>query len=116
REPDAPLAAAASRHAETEGQEVQLLPISAHDPEALKSLALRYAELLSSPMAPAFSALCRTAATRRTHHRHRLAAFGRTGNEVAAHLEAFVAGDSPPLLAEGDARTPPVRLAMVFSG
>jgi phthiocerol/phenolphthiocerol synthesis type-I polyketide synthase C len=116
REPDAPLAAAASQHAETEGQEAQLLLISAHDPEALKSLALRYAELLSSPMAPAFSAVCRTAATRRTHHQHRLATFGRTGNEVAAQLEAFVAGDSPPRLAEGHARTPPVRLAMVFSG
>src|SRR6516225_6602055 len=116
RESDAPLAAAASQHAETKGQEAQLLPISAHDPEALKSLALRYAELLSSPMAPAFSAVCRTAATRRTHHQHRLATFGRTGNEVAAQLEAFVAGDSPPRLAEGHARTPPVRLAMVFSG
>ena len=72
--------------------------------------------MLSSPTAPAFSDLCRTAAIRRTHHQHRLAAFGRTGNEVAAQLEAFVAGDSPPLLAKGHARTPPVRLAMVFSG
>src|SRR6516164_7004032 len=116
REPDAPVAAAARQHAETEGQEVELLPISAHDPEALKSLALRYAELLRSPTAPAFSAVCRTTATRRTHHQHRLATFGRTGNEVAAQLEAFVAGDSPPRVAEGHARTPPVRLAMVFSG
>jgi len=116
REPDAPVAAAARQHAETEGQEVELLPISAHDPEALKSLALRYAELLRSPTAPSFSALCRTAATRRTHHQHRLAAFGRTPEEVAAQFEAFAAGDPPPLLAQGHVQTPPVRLAMVFSG
>src|SRR5215831_11824869 len=116
REPEAPAAVAAQQPAETDGREIQPLLISAHDSAALKSLALRYAELLRSPAAPPFSAVCRNAGTRRTHHQHRLAAFGRTPDEVAAQFEAFVAGDPPPLLAQGHVPAPPVRLAMVFSG
>src|SRR6516164_4305663 len=116
REPEAPAAVAAQQPAETDGREVQPLLISAHDSGALKSLALRCAELLRSPAASPFSAVCRNAATRRTHHQHRLAAFGRTPDEVAAQFEAFVAGDPPPLLAQGHIQAPPVRLAMVFSG
>src|SRR6516164_2205213 len=99
REPEAPAAIAAQQPAETDGREVQPLLISAHHSGALKSLALRYAELLRSPAAFPFSAVCRNAATRRTHHQHRLAAFGRTPDEVAAQFEAFVADDPPPLLA-----------------
>jgi len=101
---------------DVEGREIRPLLISAHDSTALNCLALRYAELLRSPTAPPFSALCRTAATRRTHHQHRLAAFGRTPEEVAAQFDAFVAGDPPPLLAQGHVQAPPARLAMVFSG
>jgi acyl transferase domain-containing protein/NADPH:quinone reductase-like Zn-dependent oxidoreductase/acyl carrier protein len=100
----------------TESHETRPLLVSAHDGETLKSLALRYVDILRSPAAPRFPALCSNAATRRTHHQHRLAAFGRTGEEVAAQLEAFAAGNSPPLIAQGIARTPPVRLALVFSG
>jgi phthiocerol/phenolphthiocerol synthesis type-I polyketide synthase C len=116
REPEAPAAVAVRQAAETDGRDVQPLLISAHNSEALKSLALRYAELLRSPAAAPFSAVCRNAATRRTHHQHRLTAFGRTPDEVAAQFEAFVAGDPPPLLAQGHIQAPPVRLAMVFSG
>jgi phthiocerol/phenolphthiocerol synthesis type-I polyketide synthase C len=112
REPEAPAAVAT----DTAGRETQLLPISAHNPEALKALALRYAALLRSPTAPAFSALCHSAATRRTHHPHRLAAFGRTRDEIAVQFETFAAGEPPPLLAQGHVQSPPVRLAMVFSG
>ena len=112
-----PLASTARHHdAETEGQEIRPLLVSAHDEEALRSLALRYAELLRSPAPPRFPAVCRSAATRRTHHQHRLAAFGRTGDQIATELEAFAAGESPPLLAQGHARTSRARLALVFSG
>lgn len=116
REPEAPLSVAADQDTETEGQEVWPLLISGRDAEALKSLALRYVELLRSPTAPPFPALCRAAATRRTHHQHRLAAFGRTGDEVAARFAAFAADDTPPLTAQGHAQTLPARLAFVFSG
>ena len=112
-----PLGSSAARgEAATENREIRPLLVSAHDAEALKSLALRYAELLRSPGAAPLPALCRTAATRRTHHQHRLAAFGRTHEELAARLEAYAAGDSPPLLAQGHVGTSPARLALVFSG
>jgi acyl transferase domain-containing protein/NADPH:quinone reductase-like Zn-dependent oxidoreductase/acyl carrier protein len=100
----------------TENLEIRPLLVSAHDAEALRSLALRYVELLRSPTAPPLRALCHSAATRRTHHQHRLAAFGRTHEELAARLEAYAAGDSPPLLTHGHTRATPVRLALVFSG
>ena len=116
RNPEPVASTAAHRAAATESREIRPLLVSAHDAEALKSLALRYAELLRSPAAPPLPALCRSAATRRTHHQHRLAAFGRTHEELAARLEAYAAGDSPPLLAKGHALTPPARLALVFSG
>ena len=116
RNPQPVGSSAVHRSIATEDGEVRLLLVSARDAEALRSLALRYVELLRSPTAPSLPALCRSAATRRTHHQHRLAAFGRTREEVAARLEAYAAGDSPPLLAKGHAFTPPARLALVFSG
>ncbi len=116
RSPESLGSRAAHRAVLTEGREIRPLLISAHDPQALNSLALRYVELLRSPTAASLSALCRSAATRRTHHQHRLAAFGHTQAELAARLEAYAAGDSPPLLAKGHSLTPPVRVALVFSG
>jgi phthiocerol/phenolphthiocerol synthesis type-I polyketide synthase C len=115
RNPEPP-AFTAHRGAATENRDIRPLLISAHDAEALKSLALRYIELLRSPTAPPLPALCHSAATRRSHHQYRLAAFGRTHEELAARLEAYAASDSPPFLAHGHARTAPVRLALVFSG
>jgi phthiocerol/phenolphthiocerol synthesis type-I polyketide synthase C len=116
RNPEPVASTATDRDAATENREIRPLLVSAHDAEALKSLALRYVDLLRSPTTPRLPALCRSAATRRTHHQHRLAAFGRTHEELAARLEAYAAGDSPPLLAKGHAFTPPPRLALVFSG
>jgi phthiocerol/phenolphthiocerol synthesis type-I polyketide synthase C len=116
RNPEPVASTPVRRGAATEDREIRPLLISAHDAEALRSLVLRYVELLRSPTAPPLPALCRSAATRRTHHQHRLAAFGRTHADLAARLEAYAAGDSPPLLAKGHAFTPPVRLALVFSG
>ena len=112
REPDAPVA---FREA-APGHGTYPLLISAHSSEALASLASRYAELLRSPDAPPLAAVCRTAATRRTHHPHRLAVFGSGGGEVAGRLEAFAEGGAAPLLVEGRAPGPAARLAFVFSG
>src|SRR5260370_4568652 len=72
RDPEPLASTAAHLGAATENREIQPLLISAHDAEALKNLALRYAELLRSPAAPPLPALCRSAAARRTHHQHRL--------------------------------------------
>jgi acyl transferase domain-containing protein/NADPH:quinone reductase-like Zn-dependent oxidoreductase/acyl carrier protein len=116
RNPEPVASTAAHRGVPTESRKIRPLLVSAHDAEALKSLALRYAELLRSQAAPPLPALCRGAATRRTHHQHRLAAFGRTHEELAGRLEALAAGDSSPLLAHGHVRAPRARLALVFSG
>jgi acyl transferase domain-containing protein len=112
REPDAPVAISQ----ETEWHGTYPLLISAHSGEALASLAMRYAELLRSPDAPPLPAVCKTAATRRMHHPHRLAVFGSGGGEVAGRLEAFAAGGAAPLLVERRAPGATARLAFVFSG
>ena len=101
---------------ETRGSDVSPLLVSAHDPAALGSLALRYAELLRSPTAPSLVAVCRTAATGRTHHANRLAVCGRSAAEIAERLEAFAADGSASLLVEGQAPATTARLAFVFSG
>ena len=116
RNPEPLASIPAHRGAATENREMRPLLVSAHDTQALESLARRYAELLRSPAAPSLPALCRSAATRRTHHHHRLAAFGRTHEELAARLDAFAAGELTSLLAHGHARPAPARLALVFSG
>ena len=101
---------------EAQGHCIYPLLISAHSGEALANLALRYAELLRAPDAASLAAVCRTAATRRTHHPHRLAVFGRNGGEIAGLLETFAAGGAAPLLVEGRAPGSAARLAFVFSG
>jgi acyl transferase domain-containing protein len=116
RNPEPLASTAAHGGRATESREVRPLLVSAHDADALKSLAQRYAELLRSTAAPPLPALCRSAATRRSHHQHRLAALGRSHEELAARLDAYAAGDSPSLLAQGHVRTSPARLALVFSG
>ncbi len=64
-----------------------ILPISARDPAALRSLARSYQERLTSDQTSALDDLCYTASVRRSHHDHRLAVVGRSGEELAQQLE-----------------------------
>ncbi|SEM07181.1 Acyl transferase domain-containing protein [Stigmatella aurantiaca] len=80
-----------------------LLALSGRSPAALTELAARYARHLEA--APAED-VCFTAATRRTHHAHRLAVAGRTPEELKQRLEALAAGESPAFCA----RSPGERL------
>ena len=114
QEPDPPASAPDCGKDAVEG--VRPLLISAHSPAALAALASRYAEALRAPEAPPLTALCRTAATRRTHHRHRLAAFATSCEEMAQRLAGFAAGDGANLLVEGEAPAAPGRTAFLFSG
>ncbi|HEU4451500.1 MAG TPA: type I polyketide synthase, partial [Longimicrobium sp.] len=89
-----------------------LLALSARHPEALRELSRRYRDLLADPAGPSPGDLCRAAAWRRGHHRHRVALAG--GREaLVAGLEAFASGSQPP--AAADPRVRP-RLAWLFSG
>jgi len=72
----------------------QLLPLSAHSPEALKALVRAYQEfLVGEEDAPSLQDLCCTASVRRTHHSHRLALVVHSRQELAEHLEAFLRGE-----------------------
>ncbi|MET8851226.1 type I polyketide synthase [Amycolatopsis sp. NPDC004625] len=106
---EAPLAARATpRRAEAPAY---LLPLSAKDPTALRTLAAATAELLSAPGGPSAADVCHTAGTRRTHHERRVAVVGRTRAELADELIAVAGGRG--------ARPAPVhapRVVFVFPG
>ena len=70
-----------------------ILPISARDPEALRSLARSYQEWLTSDRTSALDDLCYTASVRRSHHDHRLTVIGRSGEELAQQLGMALKGD-----------------------
>jgi acyl transferase domain-containing protein len=83
-----------------------LLPISAKSPEALQSLQDTYRRFLQTDAEPvALRDACFTAAARRTHHQHRVAAIGST----AAELVERIGG-------EHRAERSISKLAFVFSG
>ncbi|HEY1413850.1 MAG TPA: type I polyketide synthase, partial [Rhodopila sp.] len=91
-------------------RQVQLLPLSAKNPEALRALAQLYADLLSADAAPALHDLCWNAATRRTALDHRAVfvaanrdamadALRRYTNGEAATAEGAVHADASPSIA-----------------
>ena len=80
------------------GSRLQLLPISARNPQALSSLAELYREYLGGAGAPeSLADICYTAGTRRTHYEYRLALAARTHAELVESLEAFQRGELFPL-------------------
>jgi acyl transferase domain-containing protein/acyl-CoA synthetase (AMP-forming)/AMP-acid ligase II len=95
----------------TEDDRVEVLALSARSPEALAELASRY-ELAIAGGAP-LTELCYTAGARRAHHDHRLAAVGRSREELCAALVAFREGTSGPGLSSGR-RRPGQRPGAVF--
>nr|APZ78832.1 polyketide synthase [Stigmatella aurantiaca Sg a15] len=99
-------------------QEPVLLPLSARSPEALRALARAYAGLLSNPDHAPLADICFSAATRRSHHEHRLALVAT--EDVAglvARLESFATNNPAEDGASG--RTLPAATArpvFVFTG
>ena len=69
-----------------------LLPISAQSPDALRSLALAYQQLLTSDESNSLESICRMASVRRQHHDHRLAFVARSRQEMAERLESSING------------------------
>ncbi|XXF74926.1 SDR family NAD(P)-dependent oxidoreductase [Myxococcaceae bacterium GXIMD 01537] len=71
-----------------------LLPLSARSPEALRALAKSYADLLSDPDHAPLADICFSAATRRSHHEHRLALLATDDVAgLATRLSSFAAGN-----------------------
>jgi acyl transferase domain-containing protein/acyl carrier protein len=81
--PRQPVAAAASA--------LQILPVSAKTPAALRALAVRYAEWLPSQVQIPVANICAAAGAGRAHHSQRLVVAGRTHGELANGLRAAAA-------------------------
>jgi myxalamid-type polyketide synthase MxaD len=80
----------------------QLLPLSARSPEALRSLARAYQDLLATPESEAaLQDVCYTASVRLSHHEYRLAVSGNSPAQLLESLEAFCRGEARPGLSSG---------------
>jgi acyl transferase domain-containing protein/acyl carrier protein len=80
---------------ETREEEACALPISGRSEAALSDLARAYAEWLADETSAPLTALCATAAVRRSHHDFRLVAVASSSAEMASKLAAFVEGEKP---------------------
>jgi myxalamid-type polyketide synthase MxaE and MxaD len=93
-----------------------LLPLSAHSPEALQSLARAYLDFLAAEppeSATLLPDICYSAGVRRSHHDHRLTVVAHTKAEVVESLQAFLQGESRPGVATG-CNHPNQRSQLVF--
>ena len=81
---------------------VDLLPLSARDPTALRSLARAYQDFLASAeAASSLPDVCYTASVRLAHHDHRLAVVGDSPAQLIESLQAFLCGEARPGLSSG---------------
>ena len=115
---EAPAVPAAETRGEADGA-VHLLTLSAQRPEALEARARAVLERLPGWRAGgvAVGDLCYSANVRRSPLDHRLAAVAGSSDELAAQLEAFLAGGSRPGLARsGRPAIAPPKVVFVFSG
>lgn len=96
-----------------------LLPLSAHSPEAVKSLAQAYQDFLATKELDAalLQDICYTASVRRTHHEHRLALLAHSPAEFRERLQDFLQGASDADNSSGrKQRNRRPKLVFVFSG
>src|SRR5262245_3978605 len=99
---------------ERESDRAQLLPFSARSQEALQAFAKRYRDFLEENRSDvSLQDICYNASLRRTHHNHRLALVGRSGNELAKILDSFLAGESSSNVRIGN-KNPEGRARLVF--
>ncbi|WP_338866152.1 type I polyketide synthase [Myxococcus stipitatus] len=93
-----------------------VLPLSAKSPAALRAQARQWVEHLSADRAESLVDHLYTASVRRGHHPHRLAVLGRSKEELASQLQAFLARE-PQDPQPGDDSGPRARKAVfVFPG
>ena len=74
---------------------LQLLTLSAKSDAALRQLAERYQQHLTSDGSASFADICFTANAGRAHFSHRLALLADSAGEAAMKLAALVRGDEP---------------------
>lgn len=93
-----------------------VLPLSAHEPAALRARAEGLAAVLRSRPEPSLADVLHTTGARRSHLPHRLVAVGRDRDELAAALEAHARGQASPAVLVGRAPLDAPRLVFVFPG
>ncbi len=95
----------------------QLLTLSAKTEEALRALAGRYEELLSTRSDIELGALCHGAGAGRTHFPFRLAAVSHSTTSLREQLESFgLNGSAPQLWMGRTKRSAPKKIAFLFTG
>jgi len=116
--PNVEPVADARAHDSNAGAQLQLLALSARDPQALEALAGLYREYLDGAGArESLADICYTAGRRRTHHEHRLALTGRSHAELVERLGAFQRGEMSHLVeAWRRGAAHPQKLVFVFPG
>ncbi|MBN1814014.1 MAG: SDR family NAD(P)-dependent oxidoreductase [Anaerolineae bacterium] len=89
---EAPRLSGIHSHDEDPFSRACFLPLSAHSPAALKSVARIYQDFLSldGPDAVSVRDICYTAGARRSHHDYRLAVVGHSREELSESLAAFL--------------------------
>jgi acyl transferase domain-containing protein len=111
---EAPTVGPEVRQQPTPDEALWLLPVTAASPEALETLAVRYAAYCDEIAAQGdrgmrFADMCFTAALGRTPLEHRLAVLARDATEAAALLRDFVAeGHGPGIFVDRARRRAPV--------
>ena len=91
--------------------DVRLLAISAHSPEALVAVAQQMLDRLRDGPPIDIDDLCFTAAVRRSHHEYRIAAVGRSVNDLVSRIDAALEEQVAPASSSAAAR-----IAFVFPG
>lgn len=96
---------------------VELLPLSARTPEALRDLARSTAGVLREEADGTHRDVCRQAARGRGQHEHGLGLTGRSRADLAGKLEAFARGEMVPGAVSGRRpRGDRGKLVFVFAG
>jgi acyl transferase domain-containing protein len=116
--PPAPAKVAPAREANGEGRAL-LLPLSGRSEATIVDIARGYRASLDDPRGlakVALSDLCFSAATRRSHHDFRLTLVAHNEAELAARLDAFLAGEARPGTSTGRKLDAPGRPVFVCSG
>jgi acyl transferase domain-containing protein len=90
-------------HPADDRRPASVLALSARTETALADLARRYADRLTDGDGASAADLCHSAATGRSHFRHRLAAVGATRQDLADRLTGFLDGETGPALVQGEA-------------
>ena len=99
------------------GRPLHLLTLSGKTEEALKQVAVRYADYLAANPSVALADVCFSANTGRSHFNHRLSVLAGWVTQARKQLRGFIAGQEPTGVFKGQVlSTNKPKLAFLFTG